>query len=346
MTATDAPESARDDRPWLDRLADWTVAPRVPAFRWGFTLAAFAVATALRFALDPYLPMGYPFLTTFPAVALTAFVVGSRAGAVQAVLCFLVAWFFFIPPFGSFAIGAPQGLALLLYAVVVATEVGLVYLMRRALGRLGRAEENAREMARSRTLMFHELQHRVSNNLAVMGSLLQLQRREVKDPQAVHAIDAAVARVNVVSRLNRLLHDPQAQRIEFGAFLRAVVPDAVAAAGVEGRVRVSVAADRVIVPAEKAVPLGLVATELLANALEHGFPEGREGRVAIELAAGAESARLTIRDDGVGLPEHFDLGRSRSLGLQIARQFAGQIGAVLSIDRDRGTVSRLDVPLG
>ena len=342
----DQPERA-DRRPILDRISDATITPRSPAFRWAFAATAFMVATVLRFVLDPYLPPGFPYLTFFPAVALTAFLTGSVPGSVVAAFSFVVSWYFFIPPFDSFAIGPQTGLALLLFAFVVTVEVGLVHLMRRALRRLAAAEADAREMAQSRTLMFAELQHRVSNNLAVVSSLLSMQRREVSDPDAVRALDGAVARVNVVSRLSRLLHDPQAQEVDFGAFLRAMVPDAVEAAGIGTRVIVSVRAEPVILPADRAVPLGLVATELLSNALEHGFPDGRGGRIDVSLApSGPERALLTIRDDGAGLPEGFDLSRTRSLGLIIARQFAGQIGAELSMANDGGGVSRIEVPLG
>jgi two-component sensor histidine kinase len=277
---------------------------------------------------------------------LTAFLTGSLPGSAVAVLSFLVSWYYFVPPFDAFEVQPQTALALLLFALVVTIEIGLVHLMRRALRRLAEAESVAQEIARSRSLMFAELQHRVSNNLAVVSSLLAMQRRQVRDPDAVRALDGAVARVNVVSRLSRLLHDPQAQEVDFGAFLRAMVPDAVEATGVGDRVTVSVAAEPVILPADKAVPLGLVATELLSNALEHGFPEGRRGRIRVSLAEVAPGrALLTIRDDGAGLPEGFDLQRSRSLGLMIAKQFAGQLGAELTIVNDGGGVSRIEVPL-
>lgn len=348
MTATiTRPPGRPRARPALDRISDRTVAPRSPVFRWSFAAAAFVLATAARFALDPYLPPGFPYLTFFPAVAITAFLTGTVPATVVAVLSFIVAWYFFIPPFDSFQVTPQTALALLLFLVVVTIEVGLVHLMRRALRRLALAEAEAQEMARSRSLMFAELQHRVSNNLAVVGSLLALQRRQVSDPVAARALDGAVARVNVVSRLSRLLHDPEGQAIDFGAFLRAMVPDAVEAAGMDDRLSVSVVAEPVILPADQAVPLGLVATELLANAVEHGFPDGRRGSVRVSLEVPEPGwARLTIRDDGPGLPEGFDLGRTRSLGLMIARQFAEQIGAELSIVNEGGAVSRLEVPLG
>ncbi len=334
------------ERSLVDRVADWSVAPSGAPFRWSVVLVAYVLSTGMRVVFDPFLPEGIPFATFFPAVAITAFVAGLRAGLVLGAACLLTAWYAFLPPRYSFELLPGSQAALALFVVVVGIELALVYLMRRALRRMAAAEARAREEARSRTLMFHELQHRVSNNLAVVGSLLQLQRREVRDPDAVRALEGAVARINVVSRLNRLLHDPSAQAVDFGAFLRAAVPDMAAAAGTEGRVEVSVRAEPAVIPAERAVPLGLVATELLSNALEHGFPDGRRGRVAVTLSAERDRARIEIRDDGVGLPPGFDLGRSRSLGLTVARQFAEQIGAELSISEEGGVVSRLLVPLG
>jgi two-component system, sensor histidine kinase PdtaS len=346
VNTTDQPGRATS-RPILDRISDATIAPRSPVIRWAFAAAAFVVATALRFVLDPYLPEGFPYLTFFPAIALTAFLTGSVPGSVVAALGFVVAWYFFIPPYRSFAIQPQTALALLLFALVVTIEIGLVHMMRRALRRLAAAEAAAQGTARSSSLMFAELQHRVSNNLAVVSSLLAMQRRQVSDPDAARALEGAVARVNVVSRLSRLLHDPQAQAVDFGAFLRAMIPDAVEASGIGDRVTVTVAAEPVILPADKAVPLGLVATELLSNALEHGFPEGRRGRIQVSLTeTSPDSALLVIRDDGAGLPDGFDLERTRSLGLMIARQFAGQIGAELTVANEGGAVSRIAVPLG
>ena len=348
VALSDAGRGSAPRQSLLDQVADWSIRPSSLLFRLSWVAGTFVAATALRLALSPYLPPGFPFLTYFPAIAVTAVVAGSSSGAVLAVLCFLSAWFLFVPPFYTFPVDPPSLVAMGLYVAVVSTDVGLVYIMRRSLRRLAEAEAASREVARSRTLMFHELQHRGSNNRAVVASLLQLQKRGVKDPDAAHALEAAVARVNVVSRLNRLLHNPEAQDINFGAFLRAMVPDAMTASGIAGRVTAEVRVEPVVVTAETAVPLGLVATELLANAIEHGFPDGRAGTILVTLERVGDVGRLAIRDDGVGLPPDFDVERTRSLGLMIARQFASQLDAPLTIERDAGggAVARLDVPLG
>jgi hypothetical protein len=165
-----------------------------------------------------------------------------------------VAWYAFKSPTYSWELKRGGAVALGLYMLVVATEIGLVSLIRHALRRLAAAEIRAKASRRGPELMFHELQHRLANNLAVIGPLFQLRRREVKDSTAVHALEAA-PRVNIVFRLNRLLHNPSSQAVDFGAFLRAAAPNVVETAGMAKRAEVTVAAEPVSVPACKAVPL-------------------------------------------------------------------------------------------
>jgi len=85
---------------------------RNPWLGHGFALLAFAAALVARFALDRSLPAGFPYLTFFPAVIITSFVAGTRAGLLCALLSGLAAWFWFIPPFGSFTVDRLSAVAL------------------------------------------------------------------------------------------------------------------------------------------------------------------------------------------------------------------------------------------
>jgi two-component sensor histidine kinase len=330
----------------IDRLAGWASPVRGPAFRWGFAAAAVLVALATRRLLDPYLPPGMPYPTFVPVVLLTAFFAGTGPAAATAAACGLAAWFLFVPPLQSFRLGVPEAVALLHFAVASAIGILLVHVMRRALRLLAQAEARAKGYAEQRDLMFAELRHRVSNNLSLVGSLLALEREAIADPEARRALAGAAARLEVVSRLSRQLHDPEAREVDLGALLRALVPDALALRGAESRVGVDLEAEEVVVPASRAVPLGLVAAELLSNAVQHGFPSGQGGRIRVSLErTGASCARLLVRHDGEPLPPGFDLGQVRSPGLTVARQFARQLGAELLVTQDRGVVSCLSFPV-
>lgn len=169
-------------------------------------LAGTGLATVLRWAVSEHLPPGFPFLTYFPLVIVTAFLLGVRAGGITAFLSGLAAWYWFIPPAG-FGLDEGTGVALLFYIFITATEVTLVHWMQRANQHaIIEREANAR-LAETQTLLFRELQHRVSNNLQMVAALLNLQRKQMKDAEAREALDEAARRLAVVGRISRQLYD-------------------------------------------------------------------------------------------------------------------------------------------
>ncbi|SDG69983.1 sensor histidine kinase [Pelagibacterium luteolum] len=330
--------SERAERSFLRRLLD----THGTKLGWGFGVVAFAVAFLLRDILDGTLPPGYPFLTFFPAVILTAFVGGLAPGIAVAVLSTIASWYFFIPPFDTFAITDATALALGFFVVIMTVDLAVIHYMFRSMGALESERQKSRELARSRDLMFEEMQHRISNNLAVVSALLRMQRNSVDDEGARKALDEAATRLALIGNIHRKLHDPNGQQLPFGTFIKELCHDIVDASGTGGKVVCMVEADELFLSAERAVPVGLILTEVVSNALEHAF-EGRErGTISIDLRREAdEGVLLTIADDGKGLPEGFELRQARSLGLVVAQRFAEQIGAVFSMENRNGAFTRL-----
>lgn len=316
-------------------FAEFALRRRSPAFRWTFAAAAFLVALGLRLALDDDLPPGFPFLTFFPAVIVTAFLCGPRAGAAVAAASFLAAWWFFIPPTGTFALSGASLLALGFFALIAAVDIALIHVLCQALARVGEERE------RNATL-FTEMQHRISNNLAVVSALLALERRRIADPDARRALDDAGRRLELVSRLHRRLHAPGAA---VSSFLEELCRDVLEAGATPG-VTCEVAADPLPVTPAQAIPLALATAELLSNALEHAFPGRASGRVAVTLRREADgTAVLSVQDDGVGLPPGFAVGESRSLGLSLVGQLAAQLGGSFALEAPGGTRALLRFPL-
>ena len=122
--------------------------------------------------------------------------------------------------------------------------------------------------------------------------------------------------------------------------------DILESSGAADRVALDIKADPLLVGPDVSVPLGLIATELLANTLEHGFPGESAGRIGVTLDAKTSEGRalLRVQDNGQGIPDGFDIEESRSLGLSIARQFAKQLGGTLVMERrpEGGTEARLE----
>jgi two-component sensor histidine kinase len=93
---------------------------------------------------------------------------------------------------------------------------------------------------------------------------------------------------------------------------------------------------------DQAVPCGLIISELVSNALKYAFPEGRSGRIAVELAFAPDQRMvLTVADDGVGLPAGLDPAHASTLGLHLVSALTGQLMGTLEVERGRGTAFHL-----
>lgn len=310
-----------------------------------FTTLLCIAAVALRLAATSILPVGYPFVSFFPAVIVAAFLFGVRPGVYAATLGGLLSWYLFISPDRSFSFNPAVALALCFYAGVVGIDIALIHLMQRANFKLAVERERSRALAEHRELLFHELQHRVSNNLQVVAALLSLQRRHIDDERARSALDEASARLALVGKISRALYDPAGPGQSLGAFLAMLADDVMAASG-RGDIHLAVdVPDGLMLQPDVVVSVALILTEAISNAIEHGFA-ARGGTISLSVRHDGEHLALRLADDGDGLPDGFDLAGSESLGLRIARALAAQLGGDFRLESrgEGGAVAHLHVP--
>ncbi|WP_235425450.1 sensor histidine kinase [Croceibacterium mercuriale] len=328
---------------WIEQLP---VARDRPLLGAAATLALVGAAFLLRLVADPLLPSGFPYVTFFPAVIVTSFFFGVRLGSVSALLCGLLAWYVFIPPTYGFALTQGAGFALAFYVFVVATDLALVHWMQAANSQLASERETSRQLAEMREMLFHELQHRVSNNLQVAAALLTMQKRQLTDVDARAAMDEAGARLALVGRISRQLYDPSGAAQPLVPFLAELCRGVIDASG---RIDVDLQVlgnQRLRLEPDAAVPTALIVAEAVANAIEHGFGDGRAGRIVVEVERGVEGGLgVMVRNDGSGLPANFDLAASTSLGLRIASTLAqGQSGSFRLEGLEGTTTATLSLP--
>ena len=103
---------------------------------------------------------------------------------------------------------------------------------------------------------------------------------------------------------------------------------------------------RLLLPIDAALACGLVVNELISNALKHVFPGNGEGEIRIDLAPAENGhAMLSVSDNGVGIPETFDVAATATLGLQLVTLLADQLGGELTVQRSQPTRFALRFPL-
>lgn len=134
------------------------------------TLAIFGVAWLARLFLNDSLPSGFPYVTFFPAVILTAFLFGVRFGIFSAVLCGVVAWYYFIPPIHTFELAGAE-VALGLYVFVVATDLALIHGLQGANRKLREERQLSLELAAAKDRAVDELQEQAAQLKQALGAL-------------------------------------------------------------------------------------------------------------------------------------------------------------------------------
>jgi len=335
-------KTARRPMRWIERLPIGRDRPIVGMVA---TLAIVAAAWLLRTFADPLLPPGFPYVTFFPAVIVTSFLFGVRLGSLSALLCGLLAWYYFIPPAGELGLTHGAGFALAFYVLVVATDIALVHWMQVANRHLAHEREVNRTLADTREMLFRELQHRVSNNLQVAAALLMMQKRQLNDDDAKAALDEAARRLALIGQISRQIYDPSGAAQPLVPFLGELCRNVVDASGRRDVTLTVTGDDQIRLQPDAAVPTALIVAEAVANAIEHGLAGERSGRISVEVARAPNgNLEVTVRDDGHGLPTNFKIDTSASLGLRIATTLArGQSGSFQLADYN-GTVATLALP--
>ncbi|HKY14642.1 MAG TPA: sensor histidine kinase [Microthrixaceae bacterium] len=210
----------------------------------------------------------------------------------------------------------------------------------------------------SKDATIREIHHRVKNNLQTISSLLRLQGRRLTEPSAKAVIEESVRRIRSIAIVHEILSRDTGDDVALTEVIRPLVrmveeglvsPDQ--------PVRFEIRGNPGVVSSPTATSLAVVLTELLQNVVEHAYPPDlpladQPAKVRLDLRQ--ENGRLlaTVRDDGVGVPDGFDLDTLTSLGLSIVRNLVEtELGGSISVGPGDGppgrcgTVVRLEIPL-
>ncbi len=197
-------------------------------------------------------------------------------------------------------------------------------------------------------VLLREVHHRVKNNLQIVSSLLNLQNTSAQDSGSTdRVLTESRNRIRSMALIHEQLYKSKdLARIDFSVYARELVHYLarsydLAAKGVELQLEV----DSQPLPVDQAIPCGMIINELVANGVEHAYPEGGgEIRVAFRQQDG--QCRLMVADDGRGLPDDLDPSTASTLGLRLVGALAEQLHAEVSFIRDPGTEIRLrfDLP--
>jgi PAS domain S-box-containing protein len=185
-------------------------------------------------------------------------------------------------------------------------------------------EEYERRM-REKDVMLFEIQHRVKNNLQLIMALMRMEIRNARGKMDTAPFERLAGRIESVQVLYALLaRDDETDQIDLGVYLSEIAAAVLRSHAVEG-IRLNLKLDSYPVSVNVAMPTGLVVNELLTNALKHAFVGRSGGTITLHSISDGEGCRITVADDGVGLPagvEWPERGRLSALIVQSLRENA------------------------
>jgi len=202
------------------------------------------------------------------------------------------------------------------------------------------AEEKMAESLHEKEALLREIHHRVKNNMQVISSLLHLQTDYIQDPQALEVFKDCQGRIRTMALIHEKLYRSEGlAQIDFKNYLESLINllrSSHKVAGVELRYELEI--ERIKLDVDTAIPLGLIANELISNCLKHAFSGRRQGvmRVALQKNDGSGHS-LIVQDDGNGLPDGFDPDKTNSLGVKLVQMLSAQIKGQMNLKNGNGT---------
>ena len=183
----------------------------------------------------------------------------------------------------------------------------------------------------SRSVLLKEINHRVKNSLSIVSSMLNLQARDIANPELTGHLSEAAQRIAAIGKAHdQLSYSSNTEQMDIGKYIKAICNDldrTVAHCEV-----LAEAVDGITIKTDRAISIALIVNELIANAAKYAYNNDTGGKIWINLGRNSQNSfSITVRDEGAGLPLEFDLKKATGLGMRIVTAFSKQVDATIEV---------------
>jgi two-component sensor histidine kinase len=202
------------------------------------------------------------------------------------------------------------------------------------------------QLMKDKEMLIKEIHHRVKNNLMIIASLLNMQSYYIKDEEAKAYFKESENRAQSMALIHeRLYRTGDLQNVELGDYITSLAKDLFGTYVTNpDKVKMEIDVENVKLHIDSMIPLGLIINEVVTNTLKYAFPENKTGTLIIKFYKKGNEFFLTVKDDGVGIPEDFDIEKSDSLGMQLITNLTQQLDGELEIIKSPGATFNIKFP--
>ncbi len=200
------------------------------------------------------------------------------------------------------------------------------------------AEERIRDLLQEKELILKEVHHRIKNNMHIIRSLISLQANSTKDRTVTEALNDAVNRMQSMAVLyDKLYRSEDFQDMSIKDYLAPLVREIVSLFPKGETVKVETSIDDFILDVKTLSSLGIIVNEIITNAMKYAFIGRADGIISIAASKSNNRVKMTISDNGPGIPAGVIAMNSEGLGLQLVEMLVKQLRGSLIIEREQGT---------
>ena len=194
--------------------------------------------------------------------------------------------------------------------------------------------------------LLKEIHHRVKNNLQVITSLLSLQSRKIKNPEIISKFEDSQNRIRAMALVHeKLYRSENLSYIDFARYIKTLSQELFITLGGNARgITIQYSLEEVNLNIDLAIPCGLIITELVSNAIKHAFNEIKDEKKILITLERNEKIKISVKDNGSGLPDDTGIDNSKSLGLVLVPMLAKQINGEIRVLNNAGTEFILTFP--
>lgn len=195
-------------------------------------------------------------------------------------------------------------------------------------------------------LLMKEIHHRAKNNLQVVSGLLSMQSLRVSDEKSKDAMLDATNRVKSMALIHEQLYQPGAQTdLDVKTYLEDLCNSLFSSYNLsENQVKLEKNIQDMKLDVDMMIPIGIIANELMSNALKHAFKNIEHGKLSLCLSSNANEILLEVKDNGPGVPDDFNYETARSFGMRLVHSLSKKIHAQISYHNQQGTFVKVVIP--
>jgi PAS domain S-box-containing protein len=202
-------------------------------------------------------------------------------------------------------------------------------------------EELLKESVKEKEMLLREIHHRVKNNFQIISSLLNLQANNIKDQDLLNLFNNAIYRIRSMALIHEHLYQSNKfDFVDFKAYLTTLICELYENYKFDSKIEMDMKIDNIFLDNDDAMHCGLIVNEILTNSFKYAFPSDFKGspliKVYFENTTG-NFLELKISDNGIGMPDYFDITRSKTLGMSLINSLIKQINGIMELEKENGT---------